>query len=98
MSSRPDEPRTNSFLSTWSVSTVGIGVFKDVEGVARVANLDDIIANDYNLNIARYVEAKNGQKVLTVEEAMEQLRKSATAAFAAEDSLITILRREGLIS
>ncbi len=72
--------------------------FKDVEGVARVANLDDIIANDYNLNIARYVEAKNGQKVLTVEEAMEQLRKSATAAFAAEDSLITILRREGLIS
>ena len=30
--------------------------FQDVEGVARVVTLDEIAANDHNLNIPRYVE------------------------------------------
>jgi type I restriction enzyme M protein len=72
--------------------------YRDVEGVARVVTLDDIAANDYNLNIPRYVEPKNEQEALTVDEAMKQLRESSQAAFGAEDRLIAILRREGLIS
>ncbi len=71
--------------------------YKDVEGVARVVTLDDISGNDYNLNIPRYVEPKNEQEVLTVEEAIEKLKKSATAAFAAEEKLVAILKREGLL-
>ncbi len=71
--------------------------YKDVEGVARVVTLDDISGNDHNLNIPRYVEPKNEQEVLTVEEAMEKLKKSATAAFAAEEKLVAILKREGLL-
>ena len=71
--------------------------YKDVEGVARVVTLDEIAANDYNLNIPRYVEPKNEQEVLTVDEAMKRLRESATAAFAAETRLISILKREGLL-
>ncbi len=72
--------------------------FKDVEGVARIVTLDDIAANDHNLNIPRYVEPKNDEEVLSVEEAMKRLRVSAEAAFAAEDKLISILLREGLIT
>lgn len=71
--------------------------FKDVAGVARVVSLDDIAANDFNLNIPRYIEPPQTEKVLSVDEAMENLRRSAEAAFAAEDRLIDILKREGLL-
>ena len=71
--------------------------FKDVEGVARVVTREEIAANDHNLNIPRYVEPKTEGEMLTVEEAMKQLRASAEAAFAAEDRLVAILEREGLL-
>ena len=32
--------------------------YADVEGIARVVTLEEIAANDYNLNIPRYVEPK----------------------------------------
>ena len=63
-----------------------------------MVTLYDIAGNDYNLNIPRYVEPKNEQEALTVEEAMEKLKKSATAAFAAEEKLVAILKREGLLA
>ncbi len=72
--------------------------YQTVEGVARVATLEEIAANDYNLNIPRYVEPKNDQVVLTVDAAMQQLRASADAAFAAEAKLVDILKREGLLT
>ncbi len=71
--------------------------YRDVDGIARVVTLDDIAANDFNLNIPRYVEPKNEHDVLTVDEAMRNLRTSAEAAFAAEEKLIGILRREGIL-
>jgi type I restriction enzyme M protein len=71
--------------------------YQDVEGVARVIDLADIAANDFNLNIPRYVEAKVEQEALSVEDALERLRESATTAFAAEEKLIAILKREKLL-
>jgi type I restriction enzyme M protein len=71
--------------------------FKDVDGLARVVTLEEIAANDHNLNIPRYVEPMVEQDALTVEEAMKRLRESADAAFAAEERLAGILKREGLL-
>lgn len=71
--------------------------YKDIEGVARVVTLEEITGNDHNLNIPRYVEPKSDQETLTVDEAMKRLRESADAAFAAEEKLIAILKREGLL-
>jgi type I restriction enzyme M protein len=71
--------------------------YRDVEGIARVVALEEIAANDHNLNIPRYVEPKAGQEALSVEEAMRRLQQSAEAAFAAEDKLVAILQREGLL-
>jgi type I restriction enzyme M protein len=71
--------------------------YQDVTGLARVVTLDEIAANDHNLNIPRYVEPKNDQVVLTVDAAVKQLRTSAMAAFAAEGKLVGILKREGLL-
>jgi type I restriction enzyme M protein len=71
--------------------------FKDVEGTAKVATLEEMAANDHNLNIPRYVEPKTEQETFSVEEAMRRLRDSADAAFAAEDRLIALLKKEGLL-
>lgn len=72
--------------------------YTDVDGVARVVTLDEIAANDDNLNIPRYVEPKSDQKVITAKEAMKQLRANAATAFEAEVKLIDVLKREGLLS
>jgi len=71
--------------------------YQDVAGVARVVTLEEVAANDYNLNIPRYVEPRVDQDILTVDEAMQRLLASAAAAFVAEDKLIAILKREGLL-
>jgi type I restriction enzyme M protein len=70
---------------------------KDVAGVARVVTLDEIAANDHNLNIPRYVEPTVDKETLTLEQPMQRLSDSAKAAFAAEDELVGILEREGLL-
>jgi len=71
--------------------------YKDVEGVASVVTLDQIAANDHNLNIPRYVGPKVEAEVLTVDEAIKRLRKSAEAVFAGEEKLVSILLKEGLL-
>jgi type I restriction enzyme M protein len=71
--------------------------FQDLEGIARVVTLEEIAANEHNLNIPRYVEPKVTTEVLTVEEAMKRLRASTEAAFAAEERLIEVLKREKLL-
>ena len=70
---------------------------KDVEGIAKVATLADISSNDYNLNITRYVERKSEEKVLSVGEAMENLRESAKSAFEAEKKLTLILKQNAFL-
>jgi len=59
--------------------------------------LDDIAANDHNLNIPRYVEPPVAHDVMTVGEAKQRLKDSAEAAFAAEEKLVALLQREGLL-
>ncbi len=71
--------------------------FADVEGRARVVPLEEIAANDYNLNIPRYVEPVSAAGALTVAEATARLRASAERAFQAEERLVEILRREGML-
>jgi type I restriction enzyme M protein len=71
--------------------------YQDVKGFARVVTLEEIATNDHNLNIPRYVEPTVDQEVLTVDEAMRRLRGSAEAAFAAENRLVSILEKEGLL-
>jgi type I restriction enzyme M protein len=72
--------------------------YKDVEGVCRVVNTDEIRENDYNLNIPRYVEPVIEEETLTVEEAITNLKNSLESAYAAEDRLKELLRKAGLMS
>ena len=71
--------------------------YKDVGGVARVVTLDDVAANDNNLNIPRYIAPLAVQETMTVDEATARVKESAQAAFGAEERLVAILQREGLL-
>lgn len=70
---------------------------EDVEGVCRVVSLDEIRQNDCNLNIPRYVDPVIEEDGMTIEEALENLKQSLNAAYAAEDRLKALLAREGLL-
>ena len=50
--------------------------FEDVERFAHVADLAEIEANDFNLNISRYVDTSEPIEVLSVDEALAQLREA----------------------
>jgi len=71
--------------------------YKDVTGIGRIVTLAEIAANDHNLNIPRYIEPAVGQEVLSVDEARKALGKTAEAAFEAEDRLLNLLKKEGLL-
>ena len=50
--------------------------YAEVERFAHVADLEEIAANDYNLNISRYVDTTEPVEVPSVEEALAQLREA----------------------
>jgi type I restriction enzyme M protein len=66
--------------------------------VARVVSLEEIAANEHNLNIARYVAPLITEETLTVEEATELLTRSAHQAIAAEAGLLEMLGDLGLVT
>lgn len=49
--------------------------WKDVEKYSRVVTLEEIRENDYNLNIARYVDTTEEEEQIDVAEALRQLRQ-----------------------
>jgi type I restriction enzyme M protein len=74
-----------------------VQAYEDVPGHARVASLEEIAANDWNLNIPRYVEPIIEEETITVAEALENLQKSLEEAYVAEDRLKKLLLDAGLI-
>ena len=70
--------------------------YKTVEGTARLATLDEIVGNDWNLNIPRYVEPVAQAETMTVDEAVSNLKQSLDEAYAAEDRLRGLLKEAGI--
>ena len=65
--------------------------FEDVDRFTHVADLDEIQSNDFNLNISRYVDTTEPVEVMSVEEALAQLREaecSRDEAVARMDQLL----------
>jgi type I restriction enzyme M protein len=71
--------------------------YKNVEGTAKVVTLEEIASNDWNLNIPRYVERVSEEQTVTVQEAVSNLKSALQEAYAAEDKLKVLLKREGLL-
>ena len=68
---------------------------KALEGVARWVPLDEILENDFNLNIARYVQKPLEEETITVEEALKDFQKKLASLEQAEQELEELLIKEG---
>lgn len=71
--------------------------FAHEDGIAHVADLDEIAENDFDLNISRYVAPIDDEQLPTLAEATTQLKTALDEAYAAEDRLLEMLR-EGLVA
>ncbi len=66
--------------------------FSDVKNHVKVATIEDIRSNDYNLNIPLYVEKEVVDNLPTLEDAKDQLRIAAQEARMAEERFIQLLK------
>ncbi len=65
------------------------------EGVARWVPFSEIEENDFNLNIARYVQKPLEEETITVEEALKDFQQKLAALEQAENELEALLIKEG---
>ena len=68
---------------------------KEIEGVARWVSLKEIEENDFNLNIARYVQKPLEEETITVEEALKDFQRKLAELEKAEEELEALLIKEG---
>lgn len=68
---------------------------QDIEGVSRWVPLSEIKKNDYNLNIARYVQKPLEEETITVEDAIADFKKRLVELETAEEELEALLAKEG---
>jgi type I restriction enzyme M protein len=66
--------------------------FENVENFVKVASLEDIKENDYNLNIPLYVEKIIEDNLPSVEEALSDLKTAWEESLMAEEKFKTILK------
>jgi type I restriction enzyme M protein len=72
--------------------------FKDVPDRVRVVSLDDIKAEDWTLNISRYVMPAVGEDIPSLPEAIVAFKQAMADARAAEDRLRDVLTERGWLS
>ena len=69
--------------------------FKDEERFCRVVKLEEIKANDYNLNIPRYVDVVEEEEIPDVRETLLALREAEQRRNAAEERMNKLLESMG---
>lgn len=86
--------RAQNFLESAHVKQIfdWYHAFNDVENYVKVASLENIIENDYNLNIPLYVEKIIEDNLPSVEEALADLKTAWDACLKAEENFKTILK------
>jgi type I restriction enzyme M protein len=68
---------------------------QEVEGIARWVHINEIEENDFNLNIARYVQKPLEEESITVEEAILDFQNKLISLEKTEKVLETLLIEEG---
>jgi type I restriction enzyme M protein len=66
--------------------------YKDIENYVKVASMDDVIENDYNLNIPLYVEKIIEDNLPSVEEALTDLKEAWDESLKAEEKFKKLLK------
>ena len=86
--------RAQNFLEPEHVNQIfdWFNAFEDEENYVKVASLDDLRENDYNLNIPLYVEKIIEDNLPSVEEALNDLKTAWNDSLKAEEKFKTILK------
>lgn len=71
------------------------GYDQEIEGVARWVPYSEIEENDFNLNIARYVQKPLEEETISVKEALQDFKQKLAALEKAEQELEELLVKEG---
>lgn len=69
--------------------------FEDQERFCRVVDLDEIKANDFNLNIARYVQITEPEPTIDVAAELKKLKELTAERNAAETKMMGFLKELG---
>jgi type I restriction enzyme M protein len=87
--------RAQNFLEKEHIQTIyqWYNDWKDVKDHAKVVSVDDIKANDYNMNIPLYVEKELEDNLPSMEEALKQLKQATEKAWEAEDRFKELLTK-----
>jgi type I restriction enzyme M protein len=67
--------------------------YQDVENYVKVASMEELKENDFNLNIPLYVEKIIEDNLPSVEEAMADLKQAWQASLEAEEQFKNVLAR-----
>ena len=67
----------------------------EMEGVSRWVPISEIEENDFNLNIARYVQKPFEEETVTVKEALKDFKQKLANLERAENELENLLSKEG---
>lgn len=68
----------------------------DVEKYAHVADMSEIIANDYNLNIPRYVDASEEEEQIDIAQVKAELADITAKKLSAIDKVNHTMKMLGL--
>jgi len=87
--------RAQNFLTSDHVSQIfdWFNTYTDVENFVKIATIDEIKENDYNLNIPLYVEKTIEDNLPSVEEAMTELKMAWADSLKAEKKFKKILQK-----
>lgn len=69
---------------------------KDIDKFCHIATMDEIENNDYNLNISRYVDNFEDEKIVDIAKAKEELAEIGLRKQTALDKVNTTMRMLGL--
>lgn len=69
--------------------------FEDVERFCRVVDIEEIKENDYNLNIARYVQITEEEDAIDVKEELKLLKELQSERDSAEKKMMGYLKELG---
>ena len=73
------------------------GERKDIPGFAKVASMEEIEENGYNLNIPRYVnDADEEKEPMTAEEVVKKLGELKADEAAAEENIMGVMKELGV--
>jgi type I restriction enzyme M protein len=91
--------RAQNFLEPQHVEIIygWYNAFADEPNRAKVVELDELRAKEFNLNIPLYIEKEAADELPTLEHALHQLDEAAQAAWQAEDRFKALLKTFDLL-